>query len=136
MKTTKKVVVEVEETEDIICNKCGESCNVVPKDLNSSMKEFNGIIEYEVSGGYFGTAIADGDGYRFSVCEKCLVEFMKSFKIDPYVGNIMDYGLTPEEINEMVAEPDNSRFIDPFGKEDEVVELVQPFPVPKKEDLN
>lgn len=140
MKIIKKVVkqVEQEEVEDIVCNKCGETCNVVPKEQLAGFPEYNGIIEYDIMGGYFGNAIADGDQYRFSVCEKCLVEFMKTFKIDPYLGNMMDYPdpLYLEMLPELEQEPDHARFIDPFGKEDETVELVQPYPVPKKEDLN
>lgn len=80
MKKTKKVAVTevVEETVDIICNKCGKSCsNQKPHKFRS----YEGLIEAEVHGGYDSKVIGDLISWRFSVCESCLAKFVKTFKI-------------------------------------------------------
>lgn len=64
---------EVNEVEDIICNKCGNSC--------FGEMNYNGLIEAEVSGGYDSTHLLDGESYQFSICESCLDEIFNSFKI-------------------------------------------------------
>lgn len=72
-----KQTVEVEKTIDILCNKCGKSC------FNESL-EFSdpeGLIEVKVAGGYNSTVIGDLRSWRFSVCERCLSAFVKTFKI-------------------------------------------------------
>lgn len=73
MKTTKTEMVEQEITEDVICNKCGNSCK---KDHG-----FYGLIEHTVSGGYESEPLSDGTNYTFSLCEKCLDGLFDTFKV-------------------------------------------------------
>ena len=82
MRKIKKMLKEqvVVETVDILCNLCGKSCS---SSKHSSVKEYNGLIEAEVWGGYSSTHIGDMTGIRFSLCEKCLWNLTKKFKI-PY----------------------------------------------------
>jgi hypothetical protein len=89
MKTTKIITQRVEVIEDIRCNKCGESCGI-------GYGIFEGLIEIEVSGGYGSNYIGDGNKYVFSLCEKCLVEFAKTFKIDAFVDGWGERGLADE----------------------------------------
>lgn len=65
----KKVSKEIEEIEDVVCDKCGDSCKLA---------HYSG----DYCGGYFSTHIPDGVAYTFDVCEKCLLEWMKTFKRD------------------------------------------------------
>lgn len=69
----------VEIIEDIICNKCGESCkkNVMGHD------DYYGLIEVGFSTGYASRKFSDGCYYQFSLCEECLAELFDTFKIDP-----------------------------------------------------
>jgi hypothetical protein len=80
MKITKeKTITEtVTIVEDIICNNCGESCKT-----DSDFNQYDGLIEVCVSGGYFSKFIGDLNSYTFSLCEKCVMEMIKSFKINP-----------------------------------------------------
>lgn len=80
MKVTKVVRVDTEVVEDIRCNKCGETC---VKFLGGSkdFKDFYGLIEAVVSGGYESTDLEDTVTYTFSLCEKCLKELFDTFKI-------------------------------------------------------
>ena len=96
MRKTKKVTETkiVEKTSDIICNKCGVSCKVGnssdrwSKRLNKRVEsknfaqnDYDGILEYEVHGGYFSTLLGDMTSYRFSVCAACLLDLFKTFKV-------------------------------------------------------
>lgn len=74
--------IEVITTEDILCNKCGNSC------MDKSGYNYEGIIEYEMRGGY-GSKLGDMVGFRFSLCETCLEELFKTFKLNPL--NPLDY---------------------------------------------
>lgn len=94
--------------KDVLCNKCGESLskihyktsigdgNFIPSQIpehlpmknndNHSVfldpgQEFYGLVETEVHGGYLSTALQDYTKYRFSICEKCLVELFSTFVI-------------------------------------------------------
>lgn len=75
----KKMTKEVEVTEDIFCNKCGESCreDTLPEDVAG----FYGLIEARVTGGYFSPALEDMTCYDFSLCEKCLKQLFDDFRI-------------------------------------------------------
>ncbi len=72
-----KTVVEA-ALEDVICNKCGGSCK-------SFMGSYYGLIEAQVSGGYESSHLGDETEWRFSMCEMCLYQLFKTFKIDPLV---------------------------------------------------
>jgi len=80
MKKTKNIKVNREVVEDIICNKCGQSLLV----LDEGIKDYSGLIEYEIIGGYCSPVFADCSKYTFSLCEKCLNELFKTFKIPAY----------------------------------------------------
>jgi hypothetical protein len=77
MKRTIVKKVEKEFVEDIICNKCGNSCRP------PGIEDFYGLIEVGFSTGYFSPAFPDGVSYTFSMCEKCLKEIFDTFKIKP-----------------------------------------------------
>jgi Fe-S-cluster containining protein len=81
MKKMKTVIQEVEIIEDIICNKCGGSCCTKFDPIENT--DFYGLIEASFSTGYFSQHLPDGFIYSFSLCEKCLAELFKSFKIEP-----------------------------------------------------
>lgn len=78
MRTTKTVTQEVEETEAVFCNKCGEDCT--PFETVDSLDP-HGLIEVEVGGGYASPHLEDLTTYTFSLCEACLIELFKGFKI-------------------------------------------------------
>lgn len=80
---TKKIIKteEVDIIEDIICNKCGESCCIGSYSENNEDKVFNGLIEYTASGHYLSSYLSDTTTYKFSLCEKCLSDSFKEFKI-------------------------------------------------------
>lgn len=68
---------EVEFTEDVLCNKCGNSLKI------GHFNEFYGLVEVEFSTGYFSNALPDGMIYSFSLCEPCLEKLFKEFKLPP-----------------------------------------------------
>jgi hypothetical protein len=86
MRILRKVTIEKEETEDILCNMCGESCKE-GKYGDSQWSQYQGLIEVDISAGYDSKVLNDGDEYIFSLCEKCLKELMDKFKFDAYIGN-------------------------------------------------
>jgi hypothetical protein len=81
-KTSKQTrTVEVEVIDDVVCNKCGGSCYA--GDFGVGEKAFEGLIEAEVNGGYYSKRLGDMNKYVFSLCEDCVVELFRSFKINP-----------------------------------------------------
>jgi hypothetical protein len=104
MKITRKVVRQIEEelTDDILCNKCGESC------LDKHERNFEGLIEAHLSGGY-GSKIGDGIEVEFSLCELCLIELFDRCVIKPkFVDTLWgDYHEEQEETKEAVEETDS-----------------------------
>lgn len=85
MRITKDIQETVTVVQDIICNKCGESCRTDGDDPSTYHKSFDGLIEVCAHGGYWSKVIGDMNKYQFSLCESCLVEFAKTFKIDAFV---------------------------------------------------
>lgn len=81
MKKMKTVTQEVEIIEDIVCNRCGGSCRSKLDPIENT--DFYGLIEASFSTGYFSQHLPDGFIYSFSLCEECLAELFKSFKIEP-----------------------------------------------------
>lgn len=82
MKIVETKSIETEIVKDVFCNKCGESC--IPSLLRSDNifpKDFYGLIETTVSGGYYSDALSDCCNYTFSLCEGCLIELFDSFKL-------------------------------------------------------
>lgn len=70
------------------CNKCG--CDIGKEhqtDADDGMF-YHAHVEY--SGGYDSkNGIYDGDSFKFDLCEKCLVELMKTFKTPPTYSNFI-----------------------------------------------
>lgn len=69
--------VQQEIVEDVLCNMCGSSCGI----KLGETKEYYGLIEITVSGGYASPKLGDCSLYRFSICEYCLDELFNKFKI-------------------------------------------------------
>lgn len=70
MKKTKIITKSVEIQDKIICNKCG----------NESLPGY-GLPDCVVTGGYDSPVLPDFSKYEFDLCEICVDELMKSFKI-------------------------------------------------------
>lgn len=79
MKVMQLVPKHEEEIVDYICNKCGNSCEKGEASVGS--KDFYGLLETEVVGGYLSDPLEDLTTYTFSICETCLKELFDSFKI-------------------------------------------------------
>lgn len=73
---TKKENREVEVIEDVLCNQCG--CSLKSKEFPNG---FIGAVGISVSGSYTSEYLDDMTEYNFSLCEKCLSNLFKSFKI-------------------------------------------------------
>lgn len=69
---TKKVKKVITVIEDIICNKCGASLK--------AGENFNGLDGFVYSE-YGSKYLEDGTEYKFNLCEKCLKNLFKTFKI-------------------------------------------------------
>ena len=85
MQTFKIQTEEVRVVSEVVCNKCGQSCL---KECGTTVAgepsyDAYGLIGAKVIGGFPSKELADGQEYRFDVCEKCLVEFFVSFVIKP-----------------------------------------------------
>ena len=104
MRIAKKVKVfqEAEETVDILCNKCGETC------FPEHSPDPYGLIEKEVWGGYYSTHIGDMSAVRFSLCEKCVVELTKTFKIPHDVSTDYTPGFVPA--------PEEDKYLEEYNK--------------------
>jgi len=64
-----------------ICNKCGKQmCNELG---------VYGLVDAEVSGGYYSDPLSDTVTYRFSLCESCLWELFKSFGNPPEIESYL-----------------------------------------------
>lgn len=90
------------DPKDTLCNLCGLSCSLGPKD--SPAYGNHGLIDTTVIGGYESTpgngwgALDDMDRYRFSLCEFCLDWLFSQFKIPVAMdGPMNDYLLQPGE---------------------------------------
>lgn len=84
MKITEVVQTTETVTKDILCNKCGESCRTNEGDGH---KEFDGLIEVKVMGGYWSKVIGDQNYFEFSLCESCLVVLANTFKINAFCNS-------------------------------------------------
>ena len=80
MKVLKKVTKEIEELDDLICNKCGKTLKQIIG--SDGTYNFCGLEEVRMVCGY--GSLNDGDIYQFSMCEQCVLELMETFTIPPY----------------------------------------------------
>ncbi len=83
MKITHFANRQVEEISNILCNKCGGS--LIPEACTKhKFKEFYGLVEANVSGGFFSEHLSDEEEYEFSLCEFCLKQLFDSFVYPAY----------------------------------------------------
>jgi hypothetical protein len=68
------------------CNRCSYSCESIHGGSY-------GLINAQVSAGYGSTHLIDGDVHEFSLCERCLFEIFKEFKLTTKIGNYLDRDL-------------------------------------------
>jgi hypothetical protein len=108
MRITRKVKLEIEEevVDDILCNKCGETC------FDKYERNFEGLIEAHLCGGY-GSKIGDSLEVEFSLCETCLLELFDRCVIKPKFIDIFGGDYEEQEETETVEEtnsavPDNA----------------------------
>lgn len=64
-----------------ICNGCGGSLVPAPEHTPDAY----GLIDAQITGGYFSEALSDGPTYVFSLCETCLRKAFDTFAIPPKV---------------------------------------------------
>lgn len=95
MKITQKELVEKDVIVEVFCNKCGGSCQ------QNNCPGFYGLIEETVYGGYGSDPLSDMTEYTFSLCESCLDELFKTFKIPVQVNDRDLHYMTDEDLKEM-----------------------------------
>jgi hypothetical protein len=93
-------------TSEILCNKCGGSCEVKTNEF-IDYPIFSGLLEVEAIGGYFSELLGDMEAQRFSLCEKCLMELINSFKIPPekFERHILHGYRVDDDGNAKLSEP-------------------------------
>jgi hypothetical protein len=89
MRVTKKIQQTVEVTDDILCNRCGKSLKT-KLDPEGEIYNFDGLTEGCITGSYTSSHLADMETYCFSLCEQCLVDIFKAFKIPVQTGYKLD----------------------------------------------
>jgi len=84
MLKNRTVTREVEETYDVICNKCEYSLKVYESvhDNGETYRDYEGLIAVRTSFGYHSKHFGDCTSIDFSLCEKCLWDLVQTFKID------------------------------------------------------
>lgn len=74
MRIYKKVTHESLLVDEVTCNKCGSSCKGVDIGNVTGLE-----VVYHTN--YDNNILPDVTTYYFDICEKCLVEFMGTFKM-------------------------------------------------------
>jgi hypothetical protein len=77
MRITEKITVETFKTTDIICDKCGET---IYNSVNNVHHYFKEYIRMNESFGYNSQLFGDATQLECDICEKCLWEFVQTFK--------------------------------------------------------
>jgi hypothetical protein len=72
--------------DEIICNKCGKS--FTPKYMGVGHYENSQVHKFRTDFGY-GSEY-DGKTLEFDLCEKCLLKFVKTFKVKSKPFDIWD----------------------------------------------
>ena len=62
----------VEELKEVICNKCGNSIDFINHEEH---------VHNSVTFGYFSKHFGDMEEVEFDLCEKCLYDFVNTFKV-------------------------------------------------------
>lgn len=73
MKIIKKVVMEVQEVEQVVCNKCG---NTIEVNKDGELVDYLAINK---KWGYLSDF--DGEEHSIDLCQKCYKQLTKEFKI-------------------------------------------------------
>lgn len=98
----------VEQTTDIICNKCGQTCSNLKRFHKASPQQmcgFSGLTEIEVHGGYDSQFVGDMTSWQFSLCEKCLSDLVKTFKIPHTIkGDYSSEYVSLKKYNQLAAQ--------------------------------
>ena len=74
------------KAEENPCHKCGGPM-ISEDQIKSGVDDIYGTV-VDFTTGYFSTALEDGLRFRFRLCEACLFDLMKGFKIP---GEMEDY---------------------------------------------
>ena len=82
---------QVIDPREILCNLCGESMCPLGTEFEQDPL---GLINAQVTGGYFSDHLLDLNTYQFSLCEKCLRHIFMKCKIPPKIG---EYNLLQEK---------------------------------------
>lgn len=90
MRTIKKITREEYVTDQVFCNKCGENCGLPKVAPGQESGHPHGLIETTVRGGYWSNPLQDCVSYTFSLCESCLSELFKTFKIPVGMFDYLD----------------------------------------------
>ena len=109
MKKYKTASIETKIVDEVLCNKCGDSC----------IGEYNILgLDADIWGSYGSTHLEDLVGYSFNLCEKCLVELFNTFKIpvekaEPYWNFQLVKLICQEYVGflNMLIKPNNIIFI-------------------------
>ena len=64
----------------VLCNKCGEDCVPDNERLSGGIPHPYGL-QARFSTGFYSEVFSDGDCIRFNMCEACIMELMKQFKL-------------------------------------------------------
>lgn len=82
----KATVTETKEvTKDVICNRCGETCHYDKQDPNSHPI---GLLNVQVTGGYFSMFPPDLERWEFDLCESCLGWLVSTFSVYPVAYDV------------------------------------------------
>lgn len=87
----------IPDPKDKPCNNCGGSLTI---DDSHCKQAFYGLIDCRVSGSYSSWHLLDSNTYTFSLCEFCLRNMFKQFKVKPKMGCYMGEESSFEEDDE------------------------------------
>ena len=74
MRKMKKILVEQEKVQEVICNRCGRHFPEEKRDVTDLE-----TLHVEQCWGYFSEK--DGERQSFDLCEECYDEIIKSFRV-------------------------------------------------------
>lgn len=83
MRTYKTIMYPKQFESRIVCNKCGHEMDLDKEEYEEFMTDT--IHEFKVSYGYGSEH--DLQSYSFDLCENCLDELYRSFKVPPQVDD-------------------------------------------------
>jgi hypothetical protein len=84
MRITGKATITTEQTTDVICDRCGESCKSVDGDVSA--------VPIDVLGHFGSRRFEDCHRYHLDLCENCAFELARSFKYPPEVRFVGPWG--------------------------------------------